>query len=197
MRKLIRAALDGLTSGKLFRRVGKRQWLRTLEKQRGRLVDRHAAALDEAASADKAANDAKRNGDHNGARLERQRERAARGEAAQLQRRIERKNAAIDRAKKAAATALIVMLGGCAHAHDLSKATAKGLIIAGEGAQTLCEAKEPAPVGCGSPECVEARRKCLRLPWELDETREIVDALIDTYEGIDLWIQTGSATGNP
>lgn len=183
--------LEWVTAGGV-RRIGNRTYRATLSKQRARLIDRRAAAEHEATRARHALAIAEGKGDAAAIRDAKDRLRTAEGEARSLAKQIERKTRAIERA---AAVLLAVSLSGCAATHDATKATAKTLIVVGEQGLSLCEAKEPAPPGCGSPECKRARMQCLRLPFELEEAQDIADALFHLYEAIGLWVETGHADG--
>jgi hypothetical protein len=180
--------LEWITGGAI-RRMGRRTWRTTLKKQRGRLIDRHSAALAEATRARHAAATAKTDNARRDAEL---RLHAAECEAESLTRDIARKDKAIERA---AVLLLAASLSGCATGHDITRASAKALIVAGETGLSACEAREPAPRGCGTPECQRARLACLRLPYGIDETQDIADAIRDLYDAIGLYVQTGAASG--
>ena len=108
--------------------------------------------------------------------------------------RIDRKQAAIRRAKErlAALCALLMAAGstGCAHGPKPVDAIETAVVVA-EGALAACKAKHKSDEWDGSQRARDARAACLQVD-DIDRARDASTALDDAVEGMEDFIKTGS-----
>lgn len=107
--------------------------------------------------------------------------------------RIDRKQAAIRRAKEAlAALSLVLFVApmGCAHKQAPTEAIETAVVIT-EAALQVCQAKHSSGAWDGSQGARDARQACLQID-DIDRTRDATTALDDAVEAADEWIKTGA-----
>ena len=128
------------------------------------------------------------------ARLEDRLEDADGPERFELQRRVNRKRLAIDRAASTlAALGLALMLaasGGCAHGFATADAI-EAAVIASETALEVCRRKHTGDEWNSSQSAQDARARCLRV-HSIERTRDATTALDDAVEAMAIWISTGT-----
>lgn len=113
-------------------------------------------------------------------------------EARSLTVRLERKERALARAKKAAGmlAALLMASPGCATAKEAIKDTVEIAAVGTNKALKHCEDKHAATAGDESQKAQAERRECLKAP-DLEEEMDAVDALAYELEQARYWILTG------
>lgn len=123
-------------------------------------------------------------------RLESRHEKAKGADRGELQRRVNRKRIAVERAVAHLGTLCFLVLLGCAHGPRPVDAIETAVIVS-EAALEVCERRHKSDAWDGSQRARDARAACLQVE-DIDRARDATTALDDAVEAMAEWIKTGA-----